>query len=274
MKTPVKYIHEDILTYVQKHYVNPPQDVVVDPISADDIECPKWRHISEWEEVTELIKLIFKDVENGTFVEIGSGSGDVMSMTSWLEKDKLWRGLLVEPNPLIYKNLRRRRESMAANLCVSRDSSIYQTEFWIPKTGHEIEEPFKTVAETSGREIKYVDKMEIDQGTIITVQCLSLKFLLISAFPQIRTNHRKGQTLFVHFFVIDTNGGEEEFLESILALEWIQVGVFLVKTLSSFEKHRVTTISRHQNLTILYHQNYFLNYIFLVNKNIVSIKDL
>ncbi|RXG53986.1 hypothetical protein Avbf_08610 [Armadillidium vulgare] len=49
--------------------------------------------------------------------------------------------------------------------------------------------------------------MEIDQGTIITVQCLSLKFLLISAFPQIRPNHRKGQTLFVHFFVIDTNGG-------------------------------------------------------------------
>ncbi|KAB7496593.1 hypothetical protein Anas_11176 [Armadillidium nasatum] len=62
MKTPVEYIHEDILTYVQKHYMNPPQDGVVDPISADDIEHPKWRHISEWEEVTKLIKLIFKDV--------------------------------------------------------------------------------------------------------------------------------------------------------------------------------------------------------------------
>ena len=53
------------------------------------------------------------------FVEAGAGSGVFKSHTTWLEASQDWTGLLVEPRPQAFAQLRRRRKAAAALACVS-----------------------------------------------------------------------------------------------------------------------------------------------------------
>ena len=55
----------------------------------------------------------------GVFVEIGAGNGDSDSSTLMLEKDKQWRGILIEPDPKLFREmLTKKRRSKMVNACV------------------------------------------------------------------------------------------------------------------------------------------------------------
>ena len=55
----------------------------------------------------------------GVFVEIGAGNGDSDSSTLMLEKDKQWRGILIEPDPQLFREmLTKKRRSKMVNACV------------------------------------------------------------------------------------------------------------------------------------------------------------
>ena len=55
----------------------------------------------------------------GVFVEIGAGNGDSDSSTLMLEKDKQWRGILIEPDRQLFREmLTKKRKSKMVNTCV------------------------------------------------------------------------------------------------------------------------------------------------------------
>ncbi|XP_044754470.1 protein Star [Coccinella septempunctata] len=72
------------------------------------------------EEIVFVLKLLNNKV-NGYFVEAGAYNDGKTSKTEWLEKKLLWKGLLIQPDPRHFFNLRRhnRLRSQAAHACLS-----------------------------------------------------------------------------------------------------------------------------------------------------------
>lgn len=53
----------------------------------------------------------YLDFKNGIFVEAGANDGLAVSNTYYLERFRGWRGLLVEPIPVLFEQARRRRKA-------------------------------------------------------------------------------------------------------------------------------------------------------------------
>ncbi|KAL3848388.1 hypothetical protein ACJMK2_019248 [Sinanodonta woodiana] len=71
-----------------------------------------------------LIDAIFSKKKGGYFVEIGAGDGEKESISLYFEKERDWRGLLVEPNTKHYENLvSKHRKSHTLNACVQTNST-------------------------------------------------------------------------------------------------------------------------------------------------------
>lgn len=70
---------------------------------------------------------VFNGMENGFFLEVGSADGITFSNTFLLEKRYGWRGICIEPNPLLFNDLRRVRNAICLNVCV--DSQEGEVDF-------------------------------------------------------------------------------------------------------------------------------------------------
>lgn len=70
---------------------------------------------------------VFNEMENGFFLEVGSADGIRFSNTFLLEKRYHWRGICVEPNPLLFHDLRHLRNVSCLNVCI--DSVEGEVEF-------------------------------------------------------------------------------------------------------------------------------------------------
>ena len=66
-----------------------------------------------------LDRWVFRGLEGGTFVDIGAHDGVTYSNTWFFEKKRGWRGVCVEPNPVVYKRLRANRNARALDCCVA-----------------------------------------------------------------------------------------------------------------------------------------------------------
>ena len=72
----------------------------------------------------------FKNMTNGIFFEIGAADGVLFSNTLYLEKERNWTGVLIEPNRHLYDSLVAiRRKSYTINSCVSLDENISVVNF-------------------------------------------------------------------------------------------------------------------------------------------------
>ena len=70
--------------------------------------------------IASILDQIFKDKNNGFFIEAGALDGEYMSHTLPLERDKNWTGLLIEPDSHNFKELQdRNRKSHIINACIS-----------------------------------------------------------------------------------------------------------------------------------------------------------
>ncbi len=68
---------------------------------------------------------VFNEKREGSFLEIGSADGISLSNTLVLEKRYGWRGLCIEANPLLFKNLQRVRNAICLNVCLdSREGDV------------------------------------------------------------------------------------------------------------------------------------------------------
>ena len=66
-------------------------------------------YVSEYGQDVYLDQEVFKGLTSGTFVEAGAIDGLIDSNTLFFEKERNWRGLLIEPNPSQTYNLVKHR---------------------------------------------------------------------------------------------------------------------------------------------------------------------
>jgi len=83
--------------------------------AAPDIGLYKSQYIQD----LFLDRWVFRGLEGGTFVDIGAHDGITFSNTWFFEKQRLWQGVCVEPNPAVYKRLGGNRGALALDCCVA-----------------------------------------------------------------------------------------------------------------------------------------------------------
>jgi FkbM family methyltransferase len=66
---------------------------------------------------------VFKGKTNGFFIEIGANDGVRFSNTYFLEKNRNWKGICVEPHPSAFEKLKKNRQAKLINACIA-DSKI------------------------------------------------------------------------------------------------------------------------------------------------------
>ncbi|KAA0195001.1 hypothetical protein HAZT_HAZT007856 [Hyalella azteca] len=75
-----------------------------------------------------IVDKFFKQKTHGVFVECGAYDGEFLSNTLFLERFRVWTGLLIEPEPSSFEALKKRhRKALIANSCLS--SKPHPSEF-------------------------------------------------------------------------------------------------------------------------------------------------
>ncbi|CAG0888212.1 unnamed protein product, partial [Darwinula stevensoni] len=105
-----------LLQYIRDH-------VLIPPLSRNvpyDLEDPEKHHYSQTGGQTRYIMKSFENFIGGFFIEAGAYGGERFSDTLWLEKEKDWTGLLIEPESDNFETLKRKqRKAWLAHSCLS-----------------------------------------------------------------------------------------------------------------------------------------------------------
>ncbi|XP_042213226.1 protein Star-like [Homarus americanus] len=81
-----------------------------------------------WLNIKTHIEALFGDQRNGFFIEAGALDGEYLSNTLWLEMDRGWGGLLIEPDENSYRKLlSKHRKTWSSNTCISMTSYPLET---------------------------------------------------------------------------------------------------------------------------------------------------
>lgn len=131
-----------LLPVLRARYLTPPSTKPYN-LSTDPL-YQKLRTYGSWAFLYPEIRKFFGRHRGGFFVEAGALDGEKLSNTLWLEQKLGWSGLLIEPNPVNYRNLlAKHRKAWASHTCLS--SQPY------PK-----EEVFVSLSNTVRRESKVI----------------------------------------------------------------------------------------------------------------------
>jgi len=86
-----------------------------------DVDTPRYWGENEIDKY--LIKNYFERIDRGTYIECGAGNGVNQSNTLILDYGYEWKGILIEPNPHQYEQLKKIRHNVFAANCalVSHD---------------------------------------------------------------------------------------------------------------------------------------------------------
>lgn len=85
-------------------------------------------YINNWSKFTAqigqdcFVDTYFKGKQNGFFIEIGVGNGVDLSNTYFLEKERLWNGLLIEPCKTFQSSIQAGRKAQLINKAISNQS--------------------------------------------------------------------------------------------------------------------------------------------------------
>jgi FkbM family methyltransferase len=149
-------------------------------------------------------EFIFKDQVGKTFVDIGAHDGISYSNTYYLEKNKGWRGICVEPTPNNFTLLKRNRpEAICFNGCIySKDDFVNFIRVEGPS------EMLSGIKDTYNDSHMARAKTEVNQlgGAIneIKVEAMTLNTLC-----------KKNGIFKIDLLCVDTEGSEEEIIMNI-----------------------------------------------------------
>lgn len=150
-----------------------------------------------------IIDSIFNKKDKGFFIDIGAHDGVTFSNTYFLEKERKWKGICIEPIPEVYTILQRNRNCIMVNGAIS---TIENKMKFIRGKGY-VEMLSGLVDFYDERHIQRVERDIKKYGgsyEIIEVKCYNLNNLLI-----------KYDVKDVDYCNIDVEGAELEILRSI-----------------------------------------------------------
>ncbi len=161
------------------------------------------QYFSQCKQDEFIDKIVFNQKEGGYFIEIGAYDGITFSNTAFLEKQRKWRGICVEPMPNAFNKLKNNRKCDLINGC------IYSKEGFVEFLHVEgASEMLSGIANTyDSRHCSRIDKEIVERGgdkKYIKVKAYNLNNLL---------DERNIKT--VDFCSIDVEGGEWDVLQTI-----------------------------------------------------------
>ncbi len=153
--------------------------------------------------------LKFINFKNGFFIDIGANDGVNQSTTWYYEKTLNWKGVLIEPLPHIYKELKKNRSDKNFFFNVAAVSKNYKK-----KNIEIIYSKDSLTAKIKNFETNYKNKKSVN------VEALTIKNIL----NKIVSKNKK-----IDFFSLDVEGAEFEVLDGIDFSE-NKIKYFLIET--------------------------------------------
>lgn len=84
-----------------------------------------------WSDLDRIIKTLFDHKSNGFFVEAGALDGEYLSNTLYLERERGWGGLLVEPDEEMFTLLtKKNRKVWSIHSCLATKSYPMKVQFY------------------------------------------------------------------------------------------------------------------------------------------------
>ncbi|KAK4296010.1 hypothetical protein Pmani_031477 [Petrolisthes manimaculis] len=207
MSTPLHSIDKDAVLYIRKHWIDAPPAPPASFKSTVPLDKPPWYSLGSWGEAYNFVNDYFSKYEKpGTFMELGAGDGEFMSLTLWVERVKGFKGLLVEPNPRVYDRLRALgRASHSVRACATPEQGHRKEVLWLRQIPDNLPPLLTRMQAGSNRLYQYVSKEDRELGETVGIQCFNAGALALAG---LNTNR-------VDLLTISTHGGEMEILASI-----------------------------------------------------------
>ncbi|CAF0971333.1 unnamed protein product [Brachionus calyciflorus] len=143
---------------------------------------------------TAILERILNSSRNGFFVEAGGFDGEEMSNTVFLELERGWSGLLIEPVPNFYQQLiKKNRNIYTLNACIANNQ---------PQIAK-----FKVNHGLSGRNKKLSDNQHKGIGE-------KFHYIYVPCFPFYTIMKALGRTQ-IDYFSVDLEGGEFDVISHI-----------------------------------------------------------
>lgn len=199
-----------------------------------------------------LNKNYFKNMRNGSFVEIGAHNGIKFSNTYFYEKELNWKGICIEPMPAVYGELIKNRMCVCVQGCVSDREGL--SPFVCITSPDPIEDMFSGLM--NKYDPRHWERIKSDLKTyggtyeVIDVQCVLFNDLLAKhGFDSI------------NYLSIDTEGGELEILMSIdfdrfkIDVITVEDNFFNEQPFISFLKSHNYSFVKRQGLDLVFVRN-------------------
>lgn len=130
--------------------------------------------------------------KRGFFVEIGANDGVRLSNTLLLERDYDWKGICVEPDPVVFENLVKNRKS----ICVQK--AMYNV------SDATVSFSVNPNSLLSGISTHIMERVRQNTSNVIEVSTINMNDLL----------DKNNAPKFIEYLSLDTEGTEFEILES------------------------------------------------------------
>ena len=151
----------------------------------------------------KFIVELLKNKRGGIFLDIGAYDGIEFSNSFYLEKELGWGGICVEPNPRVFDQLNKNRNSTCLNICIAKEKRDYN---FLLISGYAV--MLSGIIEFfDGRHMDRINKAIFDFGgdkEIISIPGLPLKDILFERGIGV-----------IDYCNIDVEGGEISVLDSI-----------------------------------------------------------
>ncbi|XP_037778095.1 uncharacterized protein LOC119574893 [Penaeus monodon] len=181
----------DLIDYVKSRYLHPPStgpyNLKVDRLNPAERLYNAYRFSDYgWPELDRIIKTLFDHKSDGFFVEAGALDGEYLSNTLYLEREKGWKGLLVEPDEEMFRLLRKKnRKTWSIHSCLA--TKPYPMKTTLVKLSKKVN-LFDDMTITGSRAHNFlagapygsVGASEIGYQTFERVQCFPLQTILLA----------------------------------------------------------------------------------------------
>ncbi len=195
----------------------------------------------------------FLNKRNGFFIEIGANDGIHQSNTFYLEKNKNWSGLLVEPGKEAFSRLiknRSKRNIFVNAACVpfyyDKDSITFNDYYLMGYT--EVINSDNDLVDHKNHSMRYIKNTDQDYSTY-SVPAIDLNTILLE------NNAPRN----IDFFSLDVEGEELSVLEG-LDFQTFNIELLLIE---SRDLRRTTEFLNKKNMSLI--EEYGFNYLFKRN---------